>query len=61
MQKIPMRVMLRASKEICKQFADEFADIDEETYRREYIKAIQRVFDTNMIESEILMYLAEKD
>jgi hypothetical protein len=61
MQKIPMRVMLRASEEICKQFADEFADIDEETYRREYIKAIQRVFDTNMIESEILMYLTEKD
>lgn len=53
--------MLRASEEIRKQFADEFADIDEDAYRREYIKAIQRVFDTNIIESEILMYLAEWD
>lgn len=56
-----MNIMLKATREIWKQFADEFADIDEEAYRREYIKAIQRVFDTNIIESEILMYLTEKD
>lgn len=56
-----MNIMLKATREIWKQFNAEFRDYDETSYRNEYIKSIQRAFDTNMIESEILMYLAEWD
>ena len=54
------RLMLKAPKEIVKQYAN-IENMSEEKYREECIKAIQRGFDTDMITSEIIMYLSEWD
>lgn len=53
-------VLLKATKEIVKQFQS-IENMDEDTYRESCIQAIQRAFETNEIESEIIMYLSEWD
>ena len=51
--------MLKAILEIIKIYPHE--NVNEDTYRREIKETIKRIYDTNDIESEILMYLAEGD
>ena len=55
-----INLLLKATREIWKQFAW-IENMDEDKYREEYKKAINRAFETNEIESEILMYLSEWD
>jgi hypothetical protein len=49
-------IMLKATREIIKQYA---SIIDEDKYESECKESISRAFDTNPIESEILLYLAQ--
>ena len=51
-------IMLKATREIIKQYA---SIIDEDKYESECKESISRAFDTNPIESEILLYLAQWD
>ena len=51
--------MLKAIKEIIKLYPSE--NLDEDKYREELMETIKRIYDTDNIESEVLMYLAEWD
>lgn len=53
-------LLLKATKEIVKQF-NHIENMNEDTYRKECIKAIQRAFETDEITSEFIMYLSEWD
>ena len=53
-------LLLRATKEIVKQF-QVVENMGEDEYRNNCIQAIQRAFETDMITSEIIMYLSEWD
>lgn len=51
--------MLKAILEIIKLYPSE--NLDEDKYRKNIMDTISRIYDTNTIESEVLMYLAEWD
>jgi hypothetical protein len=49
--------MLKAIREIIKLYPSE--NLDEDKYRKNIMDTIARIYDTDTIESEVLMYLAE--
>ena len=51
--------MLKAIEEIIKLYPSQ--NLDEDKYRKNIMDTIARIYDTDTIESEVLMYLAEWD